>query len=79
MEITPEVATVVLAFGVDWFVYRAFLGERLTWKRFWSAVAGGFLSWIAWGFLSSLTATSKPDAVLVAGLFLILVASVRNR
>lgn len=79
LETTPELATVVLAFGIDWIVYRVFLHERLTWNRFLSAVTGGLLSSIAWTFLSPLTASWKPDAILGAGLALILLAAVKNR
>lgn len=79
MEITCELAAIVLALGLDWVVYRVFLNERLTLKRFESAVAGGLLSWIVWTFLSPLTASWKPDAILYAGLALIVLAAVKNR
>lgn len=79
MEIPPELATVVLAFGVDRLVYRLFLGERLTLNRFASAVAGGFLSLVAWGFLSPVTASWTSSALFGLGVLLMVLASSKKR
>jgi len=77
LQITPELGSIVLAFGVDWIAYRM-LGERLTLKRFKSALAGGFVSFMLWTLLSSLKASWTPGMMVLIGAFLLIVASSKS-
>ena len=74
MQVTPELASIVLAFAGDWVVYRLLSGERLTLNRLMSAMLGGAASFIASIILSPLRALWTPDTTFFVGIVLLIAA-----
>jgi len=79
LQITPELASIVLAFGLDRLAFRLFLKERLTEKRFLSAVGSGLISLIAPSFISPYIASWTPDMMLWLGVSCVIAACIKTK
>ena len=79
MQITPELASIVLAFGVDWVAYRLFLKERLTLKRFESAIIGGAASFFISSALVPFRESWTSEMTVLVGLSLLIFAAIKSK